>query len=136
MIDIEFEMFDIVATAVRAAYPDAFVVGEYVATVPRFPAVSIVEMDNSTVRRTQSSANMENTVEVMYEVNVYSNKVMGKKAECKAVLALIDEQFLRLGFNRVSVLPTQNLNDATIYRMTARYRAEVDRDKRIYRGVM
>jgi len=136
MIDIESDVFEIVATAVRNVYTDAFVVGEYVAAAPQFPAVSIVEMDNFTVRGTQSSSCMENTVEVMYEVNVYSNKVRGKKAECKAVLALIDEQFLRLGFNRVMVMPTQNLNDATIYRMTARYRAEVDTAKRIYRGVM
>ena len=46
MINIEEEVFAIVATAVREQYPKIFMVGEYVKAPPSFPCVSLVEMDN------------------------------------------------------------------------------------------
>jgi hypothetical protein len=69
----------------------------------------------------------------MYEVNVYSNKVTGKKSECKAIIALIDREMLALGFVRSTLTPVPNMNDSTIYRMVARYRATVSSDNKIYR---
>ena len=56
---------------------------------------------------------------------MYSNKTKGKKAECKDIAALIDTEFMRLGFTRLVLNPIQNMNDATIYRMYGRYRGEV-----------
>ena len=71
---------------------------------------------------------MEHQAVSVYEVNVYSNKTKGKKAECKAIAALIDDEFMSRGFERVSFTPIQNMNDATIYRMTGRYRGVVGED--------
>lgn len=133
MIDVESELFTLIATALRSAYSGIFVTGEYVPAPASFPAVSIVEMDNTAYRPTQDSASVENDAEVVYEVNVYSNRAKGKKAEAKAITALIDGQFANLGFSRVFLNQTQNMNDATIYRMTGRYRAVVSKDKIIYR---
>ena len=45
MIDIESEVFSTVAMVVRTAYPDIYMVGEYVKIPPKFPCVSLVEMD-------------------------------------------------------------------------------------------
>lgn len=133
MISIEEELFTAVAKSVRNTYSNAFVVGEYVMAPARFPCVSIVEMDNSVHRQTRDSGHNEMFVDVMYEVNVYSNKSTGKKAECKAIIQLIDDLLLDMGFTRTFLNPVQNLNDATIYRMTGRYRALIDKDKTIYR---
>jgi hypothetical protein len=133
MINVENEIFDIVATAVRNAYPDIYMIGEYVKSPPKFPCVSLVEIDNSAYRRTQTDSSVENHAELMYELNVYSNKKSGKKSECKAIASLIDDEMAALGFSRSMLQPIPNMDDATIYRMTGRYRAVVSKDKIIYR---
>lgn len=133
MIDIENEVFSTVATDVRAKYPDIYMVGEYVKTPPKFPCMSLVEMENQSYQQTEDSGSSENHVSVMYEVNIYSNKTVGKKAECKAIATLIDERMLALGFARTMLQPIPNLDDATIYRMVGRYSAVISKDKVIYR---
>lgn len=125
MIDIESAVFNTVATKVREIFPDIFMVGEYVKSPPSFPAVSLMEMDNSTRIETIDSGSNENHANVMYEVNVYSNKTAGKKSECRAIIALIDEEMLAMGFSRATLTPVPNENDSTIYRMVGRYRAAV-----------
>ena len=133
MINVEKDIFNIIAKAVRAVYPDIYIIGEYVKSPPKFPCVSLVEMDNSAYTRTQTSSSVENHAELMYELNVYSNKKSGKKSECKAIASLIDDELAALGFSRTMLQPIPNLEDATIYRMVGRYRAVVSKDKTIYR---
>ena len=133
MIDIENDVFNTVATRVREKYPNIYMTGEYVKSPSSFPAASLVEMDNSSLEGTIDSGSNENHVNVMYEVNVYSNKATGKKSECKAIIALIDQEMLALGFVRSSLTPVPNMNDSTIYRMVGRYRAIVSSDLKIYR---
>ena len=112
--------FSIVSTALRAEFAGIFVSGEYVPTPPKFPAVSIVEADNRIATRYRTTE-IENGAIVMYEVNVYSNKVSGKKAEAKAVAAVLDNEFRKLGFSRTMKNQVPNMNDATIYRIVCRY---------------
>ena len=133
MIDVEPQVFTKIATALRTQYSNIFVADEYVPKPEQMPAVCIMEMDNTAQRKTQDSASMENTADVMYQVDVYSNRVRGKKAECKAIAATIDEMFVDMGFTRMGLNPIPNMNDATIYRMTGRYRAVVDKNNTIYR---
>ena len=133
MIDIEIAVFNRVATKVREVFPGIFIAGEYVKSPSSFPAVSLVEMDNGTRIETIDSGSNENHANVMYEVNVYSNKVTGKKSECKEILALIDKEMLAMGFSRNTLTPVPNENDSTIYRMVARYRATVSYDHTIFR---
>lgn len=133
IIDIENEVFNTVATEVRTKYPDIYMVGEYVKTPPKFPCVSLVEMDNQSYQSTEDSGSSENHAVLMYEINVYSNKTVGKKSECKAIAALIDERMLALGFARTMLQPIPNLDDATIYRMVSRYSAIISKNKVIYR---
>lgn len=133
MIDIENAVFNRVATRVREVFPDIFMTGEYVKSPPSFPAASLMEMDNSTRTETIDSGSNENHANVMYEVNVYSNKTAGKKTECKAIIALIDEEMLAMGFSRSTLTPVPNENDSTIYRMVGRYRAAVSSNHQIFR---
>lgn len=133
MINVENEIFNKVAEAVRAVYPSAFMSGEYVRTPSKFPFVSLIEMSNTAYDRTQSSGGLENHASLMYEVNVYSNKKSGKKSECKAIATLIDNELAALGFSRTMLQPVPNMDDATIYRMTGRYTAVISKDKKLYR---
>lgn len=133
MIDIENQVFDRVAKRVREQFPNIFMTGEYVNSPASFPAASVVEMDNSIRDATIDSGSNENHVNVMYEVNVYSNKTTGKKSECKAIMALLDNEMTAMGFVRSTLTPVPNEYDSTIYRMVARYRAAVSSNHTIYR---
>ena len=133
MINVESEIFTIVANVVRSVYPDIYMTGEYVKSPTSFPCVSLIEMDNSAYTRTQSSDSNENHAELMYELDVYSNKKSGKKSECKDIVSLIDNEMAALGFSRVMLQPVPNIDDATIYRMKGRYRAVVSKNNEIYR---
>lgn len=107
--------------------------GEFTDLPARFPAVTIVESDNIIVQRMRTT-NIENAVTVMYEVSVYTNTVGYKKAEAKEIMATIDEEFAKMGFARIMCNPVANLQDATIYRMVARYQASVDKNLWVYRA--
>ena len=133
MIDIENEVFDRVAKRVREQFPNIFMVGEYVKSPASFPAVSLIEMDNSVRESTADSGSNENHANVMYEVNICSNKTTGKKSECKKIAALIDTEMTAMGFSRATLIPVPNEYDSTIYRMVGRYRAAVSTDHKIFR---
>ena len=126
MIDIEAKVYTPIATALRTAHPGVSVSGEYVKAPSEFPFVSIVEEDNYTTLAHRDGSDSERFATLMYEVNVYSNKGAKKKSECKAIMATIDELMYRMNFTRLSLAPIPNMENASIYRMTARYRAETD----------
>jgi hypothetical protein len=126
VIDVEAKVYSPIAAALRAAYSGISVSGEYVNAPSSFPAVTIVEQDNYMTLDKLSTSDDEEFATVMYEVNVYSNKSGGKKSECRAIMDTIDKMMYFRNFTRIAMSPVPNLNDATIYRMTARYRAETD----------
>lgn len=133
MIDAESAIFNAVATVLRNRFPGIFVSGEAADLPARFPAVTIVEADNAVYER-MITLDIENAVSVMYEVNAYSNVVGYKKSEAKEIMAVIDEEFTRLGFVRTMMNPVSNLQEATIYRIIARYKGVIDRDYWIYQS--
>lgn len=133
MISPESYVYAAVASALRLEYPNIFVSGEYTDVPARFPAVTIVEIDNAVVQRMRTTK-IENAVNVSYEVNVYTNTLGYKKSEAKEIMATADAVFESLGFARTMCNPVSNLQDATIYRMVARYQAAVGRDFWVYRS--
>lgn len=126
MIDVESKVYTPIAGALRDAFSGIFVSGEYVKAPSSFPHVSLVEMDNYTSADRLDTADEERFSTLMYEVNVYSNKTSGKKSECKKIIGFIDDLMYKMNFKRLSLAPVPNMDDATIYRMTARYRVETD----------
>lgn len=124
MIDIENDVFTIVATAIRTAHSTATVVGEFVDVPASFPCVTIVEADNR-ILEYMRTAKIENGVSVMYEVNIYSNSVNGKKSEAKSIANTLDTAFATLNFTRTFREQIPNLRDSTIYRIVCRYEAVV-----------
>ena len=133
MIDVESKVFQKCADAFRVAYPNGYITGEYVPQPPKFPAVSLVEMDNSVDNRAIDNGDIENAVNVMYQVDVYSNLNTVKKAQTKAIIALLDKVLSDYRFVRTFCNPVQNFNDATIYRMTARYTRRITDQDEIYK---
>lgn len=133
MIDAENEIYDRVAKRLIKTFNGIGVAGEFVLSPSQFPFTSIVEADNTPLQRTQTSDSVENHATLMYEVNTYSNKAKGKKAECKAIMGVVDEEMAAMGFTRIMLEPIPNERDATIYRMLSRYRAVISKDKTVYR---
>lgn len=132
MNTIENEVYTKVATALRNQFGEdgIFVTGEYTPTPPSFPCAYISEADNFNAG--YDGSNTEVVTGVMYEVEVYTNKLNGKKAEAKGIMAVIDDVMTGLGFTRTMLQQLPNMNDATIFRLTARYTAAVI-DNTIYR---
>ena len=121
MIDIENEVFNNVATALRAAYQGISVYGEVIETPSSFPCVTLVEDDNSEIEgNTTLARTTETASNLMYTVNVYSNLKSGKKAQAKAITEVVDTQMRNMGFIRTMRSQLPNI-DRTIYRVTARY---------------
>ena len=131
MIDIENDVFDYVAKALRTAFPGITVVSSFVEAPAQFPTVTLVEADNRILQRMRTN-NIENAVSVMYEINIYSNKGVGKKSEAKSIANAVDGLFNDLGFTRTFREQIPNMKDATIYRIVCRYAAVVDSKLMIY----
>lgn len=132
MIDVENQVFDKVFNAVSAKFPNADITGETVLKPEKFPSVS-VELADSYVRTSGiDSGEIENYSNVMFEVNVFSNKSEGKKSEAKAIFDVVDKAFALMGFTRQSMSP-MNMNTSTVYRIVGRYVGTVGRDLKIYR---
>lgn len=120
MIDIENYVFSPIAIALRGTYDGIDVSSEYTDSPASFPAVTIMEMSNIVYRRI-STTKIENGVQLMFEVNVFSNEYVTAKRQAREIMATVDAEFEKMGFTRTTMVPAPNLNDATIYRITARY---------------
>ena len=124
MIDCENEVYTRIAKVLREKFPGIDIAGEYVNAPSSFPHVSITQSDNSVI--TEQTTGCAEMAQVMFEVNVYSNKTEGKKTECKSIMREIDKVLFSMNFKRLALTPVPNMEDATIYRLVARYRVATD----------
>lgn len=132
MIDIENEVFTQVATALCEQFPKITVESVTTYSPSKFPFVCIEEADNYSYQPSRDSGSNENHATVMYEVNAYSNKTNGKKAECKAIISVVDDIMIGLGFTRNTKKPI-SFDNATKYRIFARYSAVASKTHSLYR---
>lgn len=132
MIDFANEIFNTVATPVRAAHVGVKVIGEYTRVPSTFPTVTLDETRNVTVNRLEDSSNEETYAGLTYRLQVFSNKTSGKKAEARAIFATADKVMLGLGFRRVTYTTTPEIYESTIYSITATYEAVIDANGVIY----
>ena len=128
MIDLENEVYTMVATALRNQFPGIDVASDYVDAPAGLPHVSIYMADNYTPMTEQTNSTKEDYVVMMFQVDVYSNKVDGKKTEAKKIANYVSDLLHAHNFIRTSQSPMPNLRDAGIYRITARYRVGSDGD--------
>lgn len=132
MIDVEAAVFNRVAEKFDIAYPNGTRVSEPIGAPASFPCMSLVEADNATYTGSLDAEMTEHDSWLMYELNAYSNLASGAKQQCKDIITLVDNELLAMGFTRTFCHQTKN-SDTKIYRMTARYRAVISEELRIYR---
>ena len=121
MIDKESEVFKTVSSGLRKKYKSIYVVGtELTTTPPRFPAVSIVQTNNSVRTEYSTFDSIENVVKEDYKAEVYSNLEKGKEAQAKEISMEISDIMGNLGYERTFCEPIANI-DATVSRRVSRF---------------
>lgn len=132
MIDIENEVISIVTDVLFANNISASIESVLNLNPSSFPTVCVEEIENASASITADSFSNENHAAVGYEINVFTNSLSGKKADAKKIIAVIDDALISRGFTRVSKT-NLSLDKGTKYRVIARYRAYVSKEKIIYR---
>lgn len=131
MIDIYNQVYTKIAEMLEDKYPEAELRDELTFAPNYFPCVCVEEADNYMVN--SDNINREHAARVMYEVNIFTNKLSGRRTEARAILSLIDELLVRYNFTRKVTTPL-SINENTMYRLFARYEAVVDENNEIYGG--
>ena len=133
MIDIDAKVMTVVRNAVSESHNKCFVSGEYLRSDSKLPAVTVIEQSNIVPTRAIDSSAIETYATVMYQVDVYSADSTSKKTEARKILNTVDTAMAGMGFRRIYCQPTPNMNNATIFRITARYLGSVLRDGSVAR---
>ena len=132
MIEVSNEIFNAVAPDLREAYKGIRVIGEYVATPPAFPCVTLDEINN--IPAHLDSAKHNKYAEVTYRVQVFSNKNGGKRSEAREIYNRADRKLQELGLFGVTYSTLPDVYNSEIYQITATYRGVVGENGVIYRG--
>ena len=129
MIDFEVKIFNRVYNAISPMVPEGNFVSKQIVKQTKFPAASLIEMDNSTVRSRQSSTPRENFALITYQLDVFAMK----KSECREVFAAADDAMIAMNFSRMSGRYIDNPGNPDVFRYVARYEAEIDPEGNLYR---
>lgn len=130
MIDAEVKVFNALYPTVAPLCANNKFVSTVISESPTaFPAVSLIEMDNTTVRNRQGSTPTENYALVTYQLEVYATS----KSKCREVYTAADEAMIALNFSRMSGQYINNPDNTKVFRYVARYEAMIDREGNIYR---
>ena len=132
MIDFSNEIFNAVAKHLRSLYKGIQVKGEYVATPAKFPTVTIDEISNVPVELDRAKTNKY--ADVVYRVQVFSNKANGKRAEAREIYKSVDEKMMEIGFFAKSYTSTPTIYNSEVYTITATYGGVIGSDGVIYRN--
>ena len=132
MLDFSNEIFNAVAKHLRSLYKGIQVKGEYVSTPAKFPTVTIDEISNVPVHL--DGAKINKFADVIYRVQVFSNKENGKRADARKIYNSVDEKMMELGLFAKTYTATPAIYNSEIYSITATYGGIIGRDGVIYRN--
>jgi hypothetical protein len=126
MIDYEKVIFDLCAAKLREHYgaENIYIVGAELTDIPpRFPAVSIIQIDNKVEpRRGGTLTKYENVAISTLEVQAYSNLVDSGEEQVKEIISIVDSVFADCGYYRIMSRPLLNMADRTISRRVGQWR--------------
>jgi len=131
MIDIENEIVTLVYNTVTPIYESAQVVSELNLSPSVFPNICVEEISNVTYNSSADSKSNENHADIIIEVNIFTNRISGKKTQAKDIENLINNALVSVGFTRTMSTPIA-LNNGTMYRRVSRYNAVVDKNNTIF----
>ena len=130
MIDAEVKVFNRFHATVAPLCAKGKCVSTIINEEPTgFPAVSLIEMSNVTVRGKLTSVPAEGFSRVMYQLEVFATT----KSKCREVYAVADDAMIAMNFIRISGNYIGNAGNTKVFRYVARYEAMIDHDGNIYR---
>lgn len=130
MIDYEVKVFNRVHAKVAPLCAKNKFVSTMIPDVKTgFPAASLIELDNRTVRSLQSSTPKENFAQITYQLEVFAKT----KSECRKVFSAADDEMIAMNFTRISGQYVDNAGNTEVLRYVGRYQAMVDVDGNLYR---
>ena len=121
MNDRDNEIYTFIRNAGKAVVHIASVSDVYLRVPPSFPHVSIMQIDSSEPKAHIDSSMKEKFTQLSFQIDIYSDDETNKKTIRKIIAQIVDETMKGINFRRQSLRPVQNLADASIYRITARY---------------
>ena len=132
MIDYSNEVFNAVAKSLRFVYEGIQVKGEFDPNPAKFPCVTIDEISN--VPTHMDGALKNKYAEVVYRVQIFSNKESGKRAEARGIYSTVDDTLMGLGLYAKTYTSTPAIYNAEIYSITATFEGVIGADGTVYRN--
>jgi len=131
MIDISNEIYTELENALALYDTNIETAGVYQNAPSHYPFVSFEEIDNSIYEQGSDCCEIENFVNVDYEINVYTQGD-NKKGKGDKIANVVDTFMKSKGFIRRTRNILQDTNETT-YRIVLRYSGVVSKDHTIYR---
>lgn len=132
MIDKSNEVFDRVMTYIMSEIPDLtednFGSDDSDGPSDYFPFISIVQNGSLTSNDNQDDRLQENKAILMFTVEVYSNKMEGKRSECRKISSLAGDCMMQMNFRRESSGFRTNLTNNSIARHVSTYSVLADNE--------
>lgn len=135
MIDFESQIVTDLYNKVISVFPNATIGTIADPTQITFPYVNIIVSDSAPTYQFVNSSRVEKFRDITIEVEVYTNLISGRKAQAKGIMSLIDSELLAMGATGTSLNPmdlTNPVDNSTVFRYFARYRATVDNNGIFY----
>lgn len=110
MIDKEIEIYNLIKNALGN---DVFITTSYIDKPASFPCVYMEQTNSYPINLTQESK--EEYAVLSYQFDIYSNKVNGRKQECKNIANTIDTVMMSRNFTRNAMIHNYNPSEGTVY---------------------
>ena len=130
MIDVSNEIFNAVATAVRAKHSPIAVIPENTSVPASFPTVAMDETYN--VPSHQDSSQTEKYASVTYRVQVFCAGD-GKRAKAREIFATVADAMHGLNLMRKTYTTTPDIYNSSVYQISATFEADVRHDGFVFR---
>jgi hypothetical protein len=130
VIDISNEVFNAVATAVRAKHSPVAVIPENTSTPASFPTVAMDETYN--VDSQNDSSGKAKFAAVTYRVQVFCSGD-GKRAKAREIFSTVADTMRGLNLMRKTYTTTPDVYNSSVYQITATFEADVRHDGFIFR---
>lgn len=126
MIDVENQVITYITEAFAGTdYEDIYISSDPARTPNSFPCVYLAQSDSYEETGTRPATRQQLFETVVFEVYVYSNKTTGSKAQCKAVMKIIDNAMRIQGFTQSTETPLTPTVDTVKAIRFSRYKAKV-----------
>lgn len=133
--DIESQVTNDLYELLTAEFP-GIDIGTLSDPIPmKYPYVNIKMSDQTPTSRFINSSRVIPYRDITIEIEVYTNLVSGRKAQAKSIMAVIDAEMLAMGATGTALNPldlTNPVDNSSVFRLFARYRATVDKDGIFY----